>query len=47
MLSLVLIGAGAWLVTRIVSAVVESTYARYATSPAIPPGYGGCVRKSR
>lgn len=31
-LTLVLIGAGAWLVVRIVSAVVESTYARYATS---------------
>ncbi|MCX4582812.1 mechanosensitive ion channel family protein [Streptomyces sp. NBC_01481] len=35
-LSLVLIGAGAWLVTRIVSAVVESTYARYATSTRDP-----------
>jgi hypothetical protein len=31
-LSLVLIGASAWLVTRIVSAVVESTYTRYAAS---------------
>ncbi|TQK43909.1 small-conductance mechanosensitive channel [Streptomyces sp. SLBN-118] len=36
MLSLVLIGAGAWLVTRIVSAVVESTYARYASSTRDP-----------
>ena len=33
---LVLIGAGAWLVTRIVSAVVESTYARYASSTRDP-----------
>ncbi|MFE3253152.1 mechanosensitive ion channel family protein [Streptomyces sp. NPDC059209] len=32
LLTLVLIGAGSWLVVRIVSAVVESTYARYATS---------------
>ncbi|WP_330176277.1 mechanosensitive ion channel family protein [Streptomyces sp. NBC_01498] len=31
-LALVLIGAGAWLVIRIAAAVVESTYARYATS---------------
>ncbi|MEV8402814.1 mechanosensitive ion channel family protein [Streptomyces niveus] len=31
-LTLILIGAGAWLVVRIVSAAVESTYARYATS---------------
>ncbi|MYZ33831.1 MULTISPECIES: mechanosensitive ion channel domain-containing protein [unclassified Streptomyces] len=31
-LSLVLTGAGAWLVVRIVSAVVESAYARYASS---------------
>ncbi|MFC8829075.1 mechanosensitive ion channel family protein [Streptomyces sp. NPDC057137] len=31
-LTLILIGAGAWLVVRIVSATVESTYARYATS---------------
>ncbi|MFD5031275.1 mechanosensitive ion channel family protein [Streptomyces sp. NPDC058220] len=35
-LSLVLIGAGAWLVVRIVSAAVESTYARYATSTRDP-----------
>lgn len=35
-LSLVLIGAGAWLVVRIVSAVVESTYARYASSTRDP-----------
>ncbi|MFI5755293.1 mechanosensitive ion channel family protein [Streptomyces sp. NPDC051569] len=33
-LSLVLIGAGAWLVVRIVSATVESTYARYASVTA-------------
>lgn len=32
LLTLVLIGAGAWLVIHIASAVVESTYARYATS---------------
>lgn len=31
-LSLVMIGACAWLVVRIVSAVVESSYARYASS---------------
>ncbi|MFI6696143.1 mechanosensitive ion channel family protein [Streptomyces sp. NPDC050433] len=31
-LTLILIGSGAWLVVRIVSAAVESTYARYATS---------------
>ncbi|MFG2291860.1 mechanosensitive ion channel family protein [Streptomyces sp. NPDC048603] len=30
-LSLVLIGASAWLVVRVTSAVVESTYARYAS----------------
>lgn len=35
-LSLVLIGAGAWLVTRNVSAVVESSYARYASSTRDP-----------
>ncbi|WP_066952236.1 mechanosensitive ion channel family protein [Streptomyces lushanensis] len=35
-LSLVLIGAGAWLVVRIVSAVVESAYARYASSTRDP-----------
>jgi small-conductance mechanosensitive channel len=35
-LSLVLIGAGAWLVIRIVSAVVESSYARYASSTRDP-----------
>ncbi|MGS2587371.1 mechanosensitive ion channel family protein [Streptomyces hebeiensis] len=35
-LSLVLIGAGAWLVVRIVSAAVESTYARYASSTRDP-----------
>ncbi|MFJ8075936.1 mechanosensitive ion channel family protein [Streptomyces sp. NPDC096176] len=35
-LSLVLIGASAWLVTRIVSAVVESSYARYASSTRDP-----------
>ncbi|GGW32280.1 mechanosensitive ion channel family protein [Streptomyces xantholiticus] len=35
-LSLVLIGASAWLVTRIVSAVVESSYTRYATSTRDP-----------
>ncbi|MGW0700532.1 mechanosensitive ion channel family protein [Streptomyces sp. NPDC002867] len=35
-LSLVLIGASAWLVTRIVSAAVESTYARYASSTRDP-----------
>ncbi|MFD9870763.1 mechanosensitive ion channel family protein [Streptomyces niveus] len=32
LLTLILIGAGAWLVIHIASAVVESTYARYATS---------------
>lgn len=32
LLTLVLIAAGAWLVIHIASAVVESTYARYATS---------------
>lgn len=31
-LTLVLIGAGAWLVVRIASAAVEATYARYAAS---------------
>ncbi|QGV81097.1 mechanosensitive ion channel family protein [Streptomyces ficellus] len=31
-LSLVLIGASAWLVVRIAAAIVESTYARYASS---------------
>ncbi|MGW6744892.1 mechanosensitive ion channel family protein [Streptomyces sp. NPDC055025] len=35
-LSLVLIGAGAWLAVRIVSAVVESAYARYASSTRDP-----------
>ncbi|WP_406001418.1 mechanosensitive ion channel family protein [Streptomyces sp. NBC_00829] len=35
-LSLVLIGAGAWLVTRIVWAVVESSYARYASATRDP-----------
>ncbi|MFF0064780.1 mechanosensitive ion channel family protein [Streptomyces sp. NPDC005279] len=35
-LSLVLISAGAWLVVRIVSAAVESTYARYASSTRDP-----------
>ncbi|MFF5568578.1 mechanosensitive ion channel family protein [Streptomyces sp. NPDC012623] len=35
-LSLVLISAGAWLVLRIVSAAVESTYARYASSTRDP-----------
>jgi small-conductance mechanosensitive channel len=35
-LTLVLIGAGAWLVVRIVSAVVQSTYARYASTTRDP-----------
>ncbi|MFG3493639.1 mechanosensitive ion channel family protein [Streptomyces sp. NPDC047928] len=35
-LTLVLIGASAWLVVRIASAVVESTYARYAASNRDP-----------
>jgi small-conductance mechanosensitive channel len=35
-LSLVLISAGAWLVVRIVSATVESSYARYASSTRDP-----------
>lgn len=35
-LSLVLIGAGAWLVIRTVSVAVESTYARYATATRDP-----------
>ncbi|MEN8653290.1 mechanosensitive ion channel domain-containing protein [Streptomyces sp. 21So2-11] len=35
-LSLVLIAASAWLVIRIVSAVVETTYARYASSTRDP-----------
>jgi hypothetical protein len=35
-LSLVLISAGAWLVVRIVSAAVESSYARYASSTRDP-----------
>ncbi|MGR8011101.1 mechanosensitive ion channel family protein [Streptomyces hypolithicus] len=35
-LSLVLIGASAWLVVRIASAVVESTYARYASTTRDP-----------
>jgi small-conductance mechanosensitive channel len=35
-LSLVLISAGAWLVVRNVSAVVESTYARYASTSRDP-----------
>ncbi|MFE9396078.1 mechanosensitive ion channel family protein [Streptomyces flavidovirens] len=35
-LSLVLIGAGAWLVIRIASAVVESSYARYASTTRDP-----------
>ncbi|MCB5168440.1 mechanosensitive ion channel family protein [Streptomyces bambusae] len=36
MLSLVLIGAGAWCVVRIAAAVVESSYARYATGTHDP-----------
>ncbi|MEV6649746.1 mechanosensitive ion channel domain-containing protein [Streptomyces sp. NPDC051219] len=36
LLTLVLIGAGAWLVIRIAAAVVESTYARYASSTRDP-----------
>ncbi|MFI9587222.1 mechanosensitive ion channel family protein [Streptomyces sp. NPDC052236] len=35
-LSLVLISAGAWLVVRTISVVVESTYARYASSTRDP-----------
>ncbi|MFE2293510.1 mechanosensitive ion channel family protein [Streptomyces sp. NPDC059452] len=35
-LSLVLIGASAWLVVRIAATVVESSYARYATSTRDP-----------
>lgn len=35
-LSLVLIGAGAWLVIRIASAIVESSYARYASTTRDP-----------
>lgn len=35
-LSLVLIGAGAWLIVRIISAAVESSYARYASSTRDP-----------
>ncbi|MEV7086558.1 mechanosensitive ion channel domain-containing protein [Streptomyces sp. NPDC093085] len=35
-LSLVIIGAGAWLVVRVVSVVVESSYARYAATAADP-----------
>ncbi|MBT2504608.1 mechanosensitive ion channel [Streptomyces sp. ISL-98] len=35
-LSLALIGAGAWLVVRITSAVVESSYARYASTTRDP-----------
>ncbi|MFD9226055.1 mechanosensitive ion channel family protein [Streptomyces sp. NPDC060064] len=35
-LSLVLISAGAWLVVRMVSAAVESSYARYASSTRDP-----------
>ncbi|MFD9722972.1 mechanosensitive ion channel family protein [Streptomyces sp. NPDC059072] len=35
-LSLVLIGAGAWLIVGVVSAVVESGYARYATGTRDP-----------
>ncbi|MFE3603136.1 mechanosensitive ion channel family protein [Streptomyces sp. NPDC059096] len=35
-LSLVVIGSGAWLVVRVVSVVVESSYARYATSTRDP-----------
>jgi small-conductance mechanosensitive channel len=35
-LSLVLIGSSAWLVTRIAAAVVESTFARYASSTRDP-----------
>ncbi|MBT2487045.1 mechanosensitive ion channel [Streptomyces sp. ISL-96] len=35
-LSLVLIGASAWLVVRIASAIVESSYARYASSTRDP-----------
>ncbi|MBT2441911.1 mechanosensitive ion channel [Streptomyces sp. ISL-36] len=35
-LSLVLIGSGAWLVTRIAAAVVESSFARYASSTRDP-----------
>ncbi len=36
LLTLALIGAGAWLVIRIAAAVVESTYARYASSTRDP-----------
>ncbi|GAA3746267.1 mechanosensitive ion channel family protein [Streptomyces tremellae] len=36
LLSLVLIAAGAWLLIRIVSAAVESSYARYASSTRDP-----------
>lgn len=35
-LSLVLIGAGAWFVVRVTSAAVESSYARYATGTRDP-----------
>ncbi|MEV7864810.1 mechanosensitive ion channel domain-containing protein [Streptomyces sp. NPDC088124] len=35
-LSLVIIGSGAWLVVRIVSVVVESSYARYASTTRDP-----------
>ncbi|SCK38227.1 Small-conductance mechanosensitive channel [Streptomyces sp. ScaeMP-e48] len=36
LLSLVLIGASAWLVVRVAATVVESSYARYATSTRDP-----------
>lgn len=35
-LSLVLIGAGAWLVVQVAAAIVESSYARYATGTRDP-----------
>ena len=40
-LTLVLIGATAWLVVRIAAAIVDSSYARYAASTATPPGSAG------
>lgn len=42
-LSLVLIGASAWLVVRIATAVVDSLYARYAASTPIRRASGGSV----
>ena len=42
-LTLVLIGAAAWLVVRIAAAIVETAYTRSRASTATPPGSAGCA----